>query len=156
MNFKSGLAWVAAWIRRSRCQCLLVMVFLCLLLHENYPFSNFPMYSSFSSQTYYLYLTNARGQALETRELGLSSSTLKKIFERFYRLELRKFKRAGGDGTALAEGAAGQSLLRYLDGLSAGRPKVGRLLAGSQVRHVLVRQDAHDLVLETRTLARHP
>ncbi len=78
MNFKSGLSSTLAWFRRTRCKCLLVMALLCLVLRENYPFSNFPMYSSFSSRTYYLYLTDAEGQALRTREFGLSSSGLKK------------------------------------------------------------------------------
>jgi hypothetical protein len=156
MNFKSGLASVFAWIRHTRCQCLLVMVLLCLSLRENYPFSNFPMYSSFSRRTYYLYLADAKGQPLQTRDFGLSSSALKKIFDRSRRLELEHFEQAGTERVALAEEAAGQSLLRYLDGLSAKRPKAKKLLAGLQVQHVLVRQDAHDLVLETRTIARHP
>lgn len=156
MNFKSGLASIIAWVRRTRYQCLLVMVLLCLGLRENYPFSNFPMYSSFSSKTYFLYLSDADGQPLKTREFGLSSSGLKKIFDRSRRFELEHFKKAGSERVALAEAAAGQSLLRYLDGLVAERPRAKKLLAGLQVQHVRVRQDAHDLILETRLLARHP
>ena len=56
MNFKSSWASIVAWIRCTRYQCLLVMVLLCLVLRENYPFSNFPMYSSSGKHTYYLYL----------------------------------------------------------------------------------------------------
>jgi hypothetical protein len=51
------------------------------VLRENYPFSHFPMYSSFSSSTYFLYLTEASGSALHTRRFGLTSTDLKKIFE---------------------------------------------------------------------------
>ena len=156
MNFTSALASVVAWIRQTRYQCLLVMVLLCLVLRENYPFSNFPMYSSSARHTYFLYLTDADGRSLKTRQFGLSNSTLKKIFDRYRRKELAHFADAGSARVSLAEEAAGQSLLLYLDGLSAGRPQVGKLLVGLQVEHVLVRQDAHDLVFETRTIARHP
>ena len=156
MNFKSGLSSALAWVRQTRCKCLLVMTLLCLGLRENYPFSNFPMYSSFSSRTYYLYLTDAEGQPLRTREFGLSSSGLKKIFDGYRRIELKRFAQAGSERVPLAEQAAGQSLLRYLDGLTAGRPPARKLLAGLQVKHVLVRQDAHEVILETRTMARRP
>ena len=156
MNFKSGLTSVIGWTRRTRYQCLLVMVLLCLLLRESYPFSNFPMYSSFSRQTYYLYLTDADGQPLKTPEFGLPASGLKKIFDRYRQVELKHFKHADSERKVLAEEAAVQSLLRYLDGLSEGRPRMRKLLPGLQVQHVLVRQDAHGLVLETRTIARHP
>ena len=156
MNFKSSWASVVAWIRCTRYQCLLVMVLLCLVLRENYPFSNFPMYSSSGKHTYYLYLTDADGQPLKTRQFGLSSSTIKKIFDRYRRKELVHFAEAGSARVPLAEQAAGQSLLLYLDGLSAARPQVRKLLVGLRIEHVLVRQDAHDLVFETRTIAKHP
>lgn len=156
MNFKTALSSALAWLRRSRCKCLLVMTLLCLGLRENYPFSHFPMYSSFSTRTYYLYLVDAAGQPLRTGEFGLSTSGLKKIFDRYRRIELKHFAQAGDERVPRAEQAAGQSLLRYLDGLSEGRPEATKLLAGLQVQHVLVRQDAHNVVLETRTMARHP
>jgi hypothetical protein len=156
MNFNSGLAFVVAWIRHTGCRCLLVMVLLCLVLRENYPFSNFPMYSSSGRHAYYLYLTDEDGRALKTRQFGLSNSTLKKIFDGYRQKELAHFADAGRACVLLAEEAAGQSLLLYLDGLSAARPQVRKLLVGLQVEHVLVRQDAHDLVFETRTIARHP
>jgi hypothetical protein len=156
MNFKSGLSAARAWLCRTRFRCLLVMALLCLVLRENYPFSNFPMYSSFSSRTYYVYLTDAEDQPLKTREFGLSSSGLKKIFDRYRRGELEQVTREGNERVAIAEQAAAQSLLHYLDGLAAGRRQVSKLLAGLRVKHVLVRQDAHDVILETRTLASHP
>ena len=155
MNFKSAPGSALAWLRRTRGPCLLVMALLCLVLRENYPFSNFPMYSSFSSRTYYLYLADARGRPIKTREFGLSTSGLKKIFDRYRRIELEHLEHPGRERVALAEQAAGESLLRYLDGLSAARPPARKLLAGLQVQHVQVHQDAHELVLETRTMARH-
>ena len=74
-----------------RCKWLLIMTGLCLLLRENYPFSNFPMYSSFSHRTYFIHLADAQGSALSTRQFGLSNSTMKKIFDRYRRQELDRF-----------------------------------------------------------------
>ena len=156
MNLKSGLSAALGWLRSTRCRCLLVMALLCLVLRENYPFSNFPMYSSFSSQTYYVYLTDGARRPLRTKEFGLLSSGLKKIFDRYRRIELVHFTQAGNKRVSMAEQAAAQSLLHYLDGLAAKRPQAHKLLAGLQVQHVLVRQEAHDVLLETRTLASHP
>ena len=144
-----------AWLQRSRCQWLLAMTLLGLVLRENYPFSNFPMFSSFSRRTYYIYLADAQGTALKTRQFGLSNSTLKKIFDRARRKELDHFAQAGAARVPLAEAAAGQSLLGYLDGLCAARPPAKKLLAGLQVQHVVVQQDADALLLEKSTLARH-
>lgn len=155
MKFASLLTSARAWLRRTRCKWLLVMTLLCLGLRENYPFSNFPMYSSFSHRTYFLYLTDARGEPIKTPQFGLSSSALKKIFDRARRQELEHFENSGSARVALAEQAAAQSLLRYLDGLAAGQPCARKLVAGLQVRQVRVQQEADALLLETRTLARH-
>jgi hypothetical protein len=155
MNFAPLLTGAHAWLRRARCKWLLVMTVLCLALRENYPFSNFPMYSSFSQHTYFLYLANVAGEPIKTRQLGLSSSALKKIFDRARRKELERFEKSGSARVSLAEEAAAQSLLRYLDGLVAAHPPAQNLLAGLEVRHVRVQQ-GDGLRFETRTLARHP
>jgi hypothetical protein len=155
MRFKSLLGAVRGWLARTRCKYLLVITLLCLVLRENYPFSHFPMFSSFSSRTYYIYLADAQGTALKGREFGLSNSDLKKIFDRFRREELERFAESGAARVPLAEAAAGQSLLRYLDGLSSGRPRAQKLLPGLQVQHVQVHQEEGDVRLETSTVVRH-
>jgi hypothetical protein len=131
------------------------MTLLGLGLRENYPFSHFPMFSSFSNRTYFIHLADADGTALKTRRLGLSNSAMKKIFDRYRRSELKHFAAAGSERVPLAEAAAGQSLLRYLDGLAATRPAARKLLPGLQIEHVEVQQEADKLVFETRTIARH-
>ncbi|MEO8440004.1 MAG: hypothetical protein ABI540_07250 [Spartobacteria bacterium] len=156
MKIASVLSPLQAWLRRSRCKWMLVMTALCLILRENYPFSNFPMYSSFNNRTYFLYLTDAEGEAIQTRQFGLSSSGLKKIFDRYRRRELDRFKRSGSERVRLAEEAAGESLVRYLEGLSAGRPVAHKLVAGLRVQHVQVRQREGALRFETRQVAQHP
>ena len=156
MNAASLLTGVRAWLRQTRYKWLLLMTVLCLVVRENYPFSNFPMYSSFSHRTYYLYLTDERGDAIKTRLFGMSSSALKKIFDRARRIELENFEGAGKMRVPLAEEAAARSLLRYLDGLAASRAKTRKLLSGLQVHHVQVSQKANALSFETHTLAQHP
>ena len=156
MNFRSLPGTALALVRRSRCQWLLVITLLCLVLRENYPFSHFPMFSSFSTKTYFIHLADARGAALKTRQFGLSNSALKKIFDRARREELERFADAGEKRVPLAEAAAAQSLLRYLDGLTNGRPAAKKLLSGLKVEHVKVRQKEGAILLETKILARHP
>jgi hypothetical protein len=147
------LAAALEWLKRTRFKCLLVMTLLCLGLRENYPFSNFPMYSSFDSHTYLLYLTDARGIAVSPWRVGLSSAKLKKIFDTRRREELKKMPGAGEARVALAEHAAGEALLRYLERQASVRPQIRNFLHGLRVQHVTIRLEGHDLVLETRTLA---
>ncbi|MEO5718034.1 MAG: hypothetical protein ABIR29_05620 [Chthoniobacterales bacterium] len=156
MNAGSLLNGILARWRRTRCKWLLIMTGLCLLLRENYPFSNFPMYSSFSHRTYYLYLTDARDTPLQTRKFGLSSSAMKKIFDRYRRQELDRFQEAGKDRVPLAEASAGELLLRYLEGLSANQPEAAAMLPGLRVQHVKVSEQDDALRLETHVVAQRP
>jgi hypothetical protein len=155
MQIASVPSRILRWFQAGRCTWLLVMVLLCLGLRENYPFSHFPMYSSFSDHTYFLYLADKNDRAIATRRLGLSSSTLKKIFGRRWRNELEKFEHAGPADRSHAETVAAVSLLHYLDGLAAHRREARTLLAGAKIQHVLVHQKSGVIVLETRTLAQH-
>ncbi|MEM9480390.1 MAG: hypothetical protein AAGA58_12125 [Verrucomicrobiota bacterium] len=60
---------------------LVAVTALCLSLGENFPFSNFPMYRSFSDYSYYVYFTDADGKPLPIKDLtGHRTSALKKIY----------------------------------------------------------------------------
>jgi hypothetical protein len=155
MKVPSLLRPVLDWLQNTRCKWLLIMVLLCLVLRENYPFSHFPMYDQFTNHTYYVFLTDAQGHPIATHRFALRSSTLQKIFDRQRRMNLQKFESAGSARFSLAEKAAAESLLHYLDGLAARRPEAKKLLPGVQVQHVRVQQKSNELLLETRTLARH-
>jgi hypothetical protein len=49
---------------------------------EFYPFSNFPMYSSFDEETYYVYLTDLQDKPLNVAELfGTPLSNVKKSYD---------------------------------------------------------------------------
>jgi hypothetical protein len=153
MNLKAPFGAAFVWLGRFR--CLLVMVFLGLILRENYPFSNFPMYSSFSRRSYFIYLANSTGEPIRTRDLKLSNSNLKKIFDRHRREELLRFANAGEQRVMLAEQAAGRALLDYLHRLSTSRPELTARLRGAEIRHVTVTQENDSLVLKTKTIAKH-
>lgn len=132
------------------------MLLLGLVLQENYPFSNFPMYSSFNSHTYLVYLVDARGKMLGRRELGLSNSGLKKIFDGYRRKELAHLPKSNPERVAVAEKEAGRSLFQYLDGLTKPRPQARALLNGAGLRHVLITQKGQSLDYKTTTLVQHP
>ncbi len=59
-----------------------LLTLICLVVEEQYPFSNFPMYSSFGDRTYYIYLADGAGQPLATKPTaGMTTPTLKKVFD---------------------------------------------------------------------------
>jgi hypothetical protein len=141
-------------LKRTRFKCLLVMTLLCLGLRENYPFSNFPMFSSFNGHTYLLYLTDAQGTAVSSTRLGLQTSALKKIFDTHRRAELKKTSGSPKAAqAALAERTAGEALLRYIDRQGSVQPQIRNLLHGLRVQQLTIRLEGHDLVFETRTIA---
>lgn len=78
----ASMGWFAL-----RYKPLLLLTLLCLCLGEQFPFSDFPMYSSFTNKTFYVYLADGAGQPLPaSASTGLRTSQLKKIYQR----ELRK------------------------------------------------------------------
>ncbi len=149
------LAAAIEWLKRTRFKCLLVMTLLCLGLRENYPFSNFPMFSSFNGHTYLLYLTDAQGTAVSSARLGLQTSALKKIFDTQRRAELKKTSGPWKARGALVEHMAGEALLRYIDRQGSVQPQIRNLLHGLRVQQLTIRLEGHALVFETRTIATH-
>ena len=70
---------------------LLLITAACLLIQEQYPFSDFPMYSRFGRGTHYIYLTDGDGQPLASyAAVGVSTATLKKMYETELRQEARR------------------------------------------------------------------
>jgi len=61
--------------------CALIIA-LGLLFKENYPFSNFPMYSKFNDYTFYVYITDAKNQPIPVEVLtAIRTGRLKKIYD---------------------------------------------------------------------------
>ena len=136
----------------ARWPVFFALAILCLVLRENYPFSNYPMYSSFAPKAYFIYLADANGQALAALRFGLTTPGLKKIFESRRRQIARERGETGSD-LAAADRAAGIALLRYLEKLPAVQRQPPGLLRGLQVRRVNILWKKGVIEAETRTLA---
>lgn len=139
-----------------RWPALFGLTVLCLVLQENYPFSNFPMYSSFAKNSYYVYLADGNGQPLATTRFGLTTPGMKKIYESRRRAAIKKDKEAHNQDSFWADRAAGASLLQYLEGLPALQKQKSSLLPGLEVRRVNLLWKAGRIESTTRIVAQHP
>ncbi len=94
---------------------LLVITAACLIVREQYPLSNFPMYSSFARATFYLYLADANGQPIACEPaVGMSTATLKKIFVTEMRKERDRLGQRKGNLPAESAKAVGERILAML------------------------------------------
>jgi hypothetical protein len=81
-GFVGYVAGAARFVGRAGIAPLLLLTAACLAVGEQYPFSDFPMYSSFGQSTYYVHIADASDRPLATRAtLGVSTPKLKKIFD---------------------------------------------------------------------------
>ena len=153
---KPQLHRVWSSLHPRRWPVLVAITGLCLAAGENYPFSNFPMYSSFAKNSYYLYLADAAGRPLPTTRFGMTTPGLKKIFESKRRSLFRVKTGAAKPEPTAVDKAAGAALLQYLEALPAVRSQKSSLLHGLQVRRVGIFWQAASLSTDTQTLAQHP
>lgn len=109
---------------------------------EFYPFSNFPMYSSFGPETYYVYVTDMAGNPVAIGTLfGKSPSDVKKIYDR--KLTLLKARGEKGQrklelSPALKAEAAGETLQWLEENISnANRPQL-QALGGLRMHEVTI------------------
>jgi hypothetical protein len=87
-----GGSWIAVGARRvaraalsalrsGRVTVLLGLSVLCLVIGEQFPFSDFPMYSSFSRRTSYVFLADGSGKPVATLPAtGMTTATLRKVY----------------------------------------------------------------------------
>ena len=116
---KANLAMLARaawdWLLRTKTKPLLIFTAACLLIAEQYPFSNFPMYASFGSKTYYVYLTDGSDQPVRARELvGMTTPTLKKVYDGETRREAKQLRVPRGRLTAEQKRVVGERILTRL------------------------------------------
>lgn len=94
---------------------MLVLTFACLVVKEQYPFSNFPMYASFTNRTYYVYLADGADQPLPSvPSVGMTTPTLKKVYDGEVRRTLRRLSIRRQDLTPEQKQAIGAPILRRL------------------------------------------
>jgi len=99
----------------------LAVVAVCFAVRENFPFSHFPMYSSFSDYSYYVYIADARDEPVPIQSLsGHKTSALKKIYDGQLADERARLEEAGVtvDGfrfmTDVQRRPAGEYTLRWI------------------------------------------
>ena len=71
-----GLDWLRAWAWFG------ASIVLGLLVEENFPFSNWPMYSDFNPESGYVYVVNARNEPVAIISFSETAARLRKQFER--------------------------------------------------------------------------
>ncbi|MDB6137476.1 MAG: hypothetical protein JWO94_548 [Verrucomicrobiaceae bacterium] len=75
---------------------------------EFYPFSNFPMYSRFEPQTYYVYLCDLKGTPVPVSPIfGTSITNVKKVYDG----KLTTLKKTAGIGKKKSDLSAGDRML---------------------------------------------
>ena len=89
---------------------MLLTIVLSLALREWYPFSVFPMYATFSPQSWYICLSDDRGRLVPTDStFGMEARPLRRIFETHV-LE----RMAAGEPRTAAESHAADDVLRFV------------------------------------------
>ena len=120
-----------------------LLVALLLLVGENYPFSNFPMYSSLEEESIYFVVRTGEGETLPyATNFSLRSSFVPKALK----AEVRKLEKLGiARENALSQ--AGQNVLRYL--LERAEPQRREELSRYGLKLIEVRlSDDDSLVVE--------
>lgn len=114
-NIPPVIRSVFEFLRGLRCKPLLLLTLLCLSIREQFPFSNFPMYSSFTNKTFYVHLADGTGQPVSTiASAAMHTSKLKKIYQNEV---LKEMKRLGNPRTKLTteqKRSAGERVLATL------------------------------------------
>lgn len=116
---------------------------------EFYPFSNFPMYSSFAPSTYYVYVTDLNDNPVPvTRLTGKVLSNLKKQYDT--ELKRQKQKASGLRQAELplpARQEAGATVLRWL--LPFAHPEALQKLGGLRLKEVTILHGADGIQKNT-------
>ena len=124
---------ITAALRKSRFGVLLTFTVLCLVIGEQYPFSSFPMYSSFSHDTYYIYLADRFDPPIAAQlKLGVSTARMKKIYDSQLRKDARLLKKPIREMSASDRTNAADYLLSYLRKV----PRAKTLLPGLRIYDV--------------------
>lgn len=152
---------VVQWLRRQPLKFLWGMVLLTAFVipwaqrgqakpGEFYPFSNFPMYASFTPETYYVYVTDLNDAPVPvTRLTGKVLSNLKKQYD----TELKTLKKEMGgsirqsDLPIEARIKAGEVVLRWL--VPFAHPEPLAKLGGLKLKQVTIRYSEQGITKET-------
>lgn len=123
----------------------------CLAVKENYPFSHFPMYKGFATETFYVYVADASGEPVAIQSITyFRTSRIKKIYDGELREISRGQDKRKSEVTPDERAACAQHTLRWL--YENTRPDGQRqldALGGIQLYHV-------DIVMRDGQAAEEP
>ena len=104
-----------AFLRALHCKPLLLLTLGCLVIGDQFPFSDYPMYASFANRTFYVHLADGTGQPVPAvASTGLRTSQLKKIYQGELLKEAKRPGRPRQRMTAEEKRAAGARVLASL------------------------------------------
>ncbi len=139
-----GVCLALAALRHFVLQVFFVVVFVCLSLKENFPFTHYPMYSSFSDYSYVVYLADGKGEALPVETItSVRTSALKKNFGTNLK-EVERAKRKSGEWEGFRflsmedRMPAGEATLRWLVDTSKNDAVRETLLSHAPLRLYMV------------------
>lgn len=130
--------------------CVLVIA-LSLILKENYPFSNFPMYSSFSDHTFFVYIADANDQPIAIEVLtAIRTGRLKKVYDSQLRSVSKKLGKRKREINVEERHDIGLETLRWF--FSSSRDEIKPYLK----KYKLLKLYHVDITIVDREITEHP
>ncbi|MDQ6623472.1 MAG: hypothetical protein M3Y86_08310 [Verrucomicrobiota bacterium] len=121
-RWRNFFAAAGRFFVRTQLKPLFILVALCLLIREQFPFSNFPMYSGFSRTTKYVFIADGDGRPIATvPATGTSTPTLKKIFDSAVQKERARLRKSHRELTDDDRAVIGRALLADLRTFAVAR-----------------------------------
>lgn len=121
-----------SFLQRMPLKTCVLVIALCLILKENYPFSNFPMYSSFSDHTFFVYVSDADDQPIAIEVLtAIRTGRLKKVYDSQLRSVAKKLGKRKRELSVEERHDIGLETLRWF--FSSSRDEVKPYLKKYQV-----------------------
>ena len=150
--------------RRFPLKVALLLTIVCLAVKEEFPFSHFPMYGSFSDYSYIVYVADREGEPLPIQAISsYKTSKLKKVFNTAQKAERKRLEAEGVkiDGyrfmTAEQRGPAGLKTLEWLfEKTKPSGLEVLRSKAPLQLHYIHLRVDDDGFKRERELIAELP
>lgn len=143
-------AKLLSFLQRMPLKTCILVIALCLILKENYPFSHFPMYSSFSDQTFFVYISDANDKPIPIEVLtAIRTGRLKKVYDTQLRAVSKKLGKRKRELTVEERHDIGLETLRWF--FSSSRDAVKPTLK----KYKLIKLYHVDLTIEDGEVKEH-
>lgn len=143
-------AKLLSFLQRMPLKTCVLVIALCLILKENYPFSNFPMYSSFSDHTFFIYVADADDEPIAIEVLtAIRTGRLKKVYDTQLRSVAKKLGKRKRELTVEERHEIGLETLRWF--FSSSRDEVKPYLK----KYKLIKLYHVDITIDDGEVAEH-